>query len=193
MIRNIWCIGRSYAEHAVELGNEVPQQAMIFLKAGSCATEMQTEISLANHDDEFHYELELALRFDHTLSFSHYSCAIDLTNRSAQNRLKKKAHPWTLAKSFKGACPIGPWREVSEINLADTELQLTLNGQVKQQASTRLLLFPIEKMREYLIANYPVCPGDVYLSGTPSGVGPLNTGDKLEAHVGKAQFSWVVR
>lgn len=193
-IRNIWCIGRAYAEHAKELGNEVPKEPMVFLKAGSCAVIGQRELRLPLNQTEqdYHYELEIALRFSPDLQFSHYACAIDLTNRTAQNQLKAKGQPWTLAKSFHQACPLSPWLPVDGINLQAVDLELKIDGQIRQQGHSSQLLFSIEYMRQYLIANYPVCPGDVYLSGTPAGVGPLHRGQVLEAKVAGCQWTWQV-
>lgn len=190
-VRNIWCLGRAYADHAKELGNQVPDQPLIFLKAGSCVSN-DHKIQLPNSTDEFHYELELGLKFDDNLNFSHYCAAIDLTNRSKQSDLKKKGQAWTAAKSFKAACPISCFQSITEINPEDTSILLKLNGQTKQSASTSLLLFPIEEMRNFLIENYPVCPGDLFLSGTPAGVGALKSGDLLECELGKIHHSWSV-
>lgn len=192
MIQNIWCIGRSYAEHAKELNNEIPDTPLIFLKSGACAEINLNEIKLPNTKDEFHYELELALRFGAKLEFDAYTVAIDLTNRSAQEKLKAKGKPWTLAKSFKGACPLGNWHSLHKQDLKNIELELIINGETKQKANTKLLLFPVEEMRQYLLENFPVQEGDVYLSGTPAGVGPLRKQDELIARVADVEKRWTV-
>lgn len=192
MIRNIWCLGRSYADHAKELGNEVPNSPLVFLKAGSCVVTPGNKITLPNTSDEIHHEVEMALLLNDNLEVSHYSVAIDLTNRTEQSRLKEKGHAWTLAKSFKGACPLGEWQELTTENLDDLELSLKVNGENRQKGSTSLLLIKVDKIVEYIKSNFPVCPGDVILTGTPKGVAAIVSGDKLEAQIGKYITSWNV-
>ncbi|MEC9282638.1 MAG: fumarylacetoacetate hydrolase family protein, partial [Bdellovibrionota bacterium] len=187
MIQNIWCIGRSYAEHAKELNNEIPDTPLIFLKSGGCAEINHGQIKLTNEKDEFHYEVELALRFGANFEFDAYTVAIDLTNRSAQRKLKAKGKPWTLAKSFKGACPLANWQSIYNLDLENVDIELSVNGAVKQKANTELLLFPIQQIREYLLQNFPVQEGDIYLSGTPAGVGPLHKNDILIAKAGEVE------
>lgn len=192
MIQNIWCIGRSYAEHAKELNNEIPKSPLIFLKSGGCAQINHKKINLPNEQDEFHYEVELALRFGADLRFDAYTVAIDLTNRSSQETLKAKGKPWTLAKSFKGACPLGNWQSIYKLDLKNVDIELSINGEIKQKSNTKLLLFPVEEIRQYLIEKFPVKPGDVYLSGTPAGVGQLHKNDQLKAKAGLVEKNWVV-
>src|SRR5688572_19799974 len=105
MIRNIWAVGRNYAEHAKELGNKAPLEPLIFLKAGSSAF-FGAEISLPPWTQEVHHEIEMALQFGEDLNLISYGLALDLTERKIQNQLKANGHPWTLAKSFSNACPI---------------------------------------------------------------------------------------
>lgn len=192
-MNTIYCLGRSYAKHAQELGNEIPASPLIFIKAYACATESSSVIQLPNPEDEFHHELELVLKLGKNLEPSHYTCGIDLTNRSAQNKLKEKGKPWALAKSFKGAAPLGSWQKVESIeSLNQMNLQLKINGGTKQSSNTKLLLFKIEQILAYLKNTYPLQPGDLVMTGTPEGVGALHPGDKLEASVGKAEAQWTV-
>src|SRR4051812_4963026 len=100
LIRNIWGVGRNYAGHAKELGNSVPAQPMIFLKAGSCATVNSTEIYLPSWTEDVHHEVELCLKLSQSLSVIEAAVALDLTERKAQSEAKKSGSPWTLAKSF---------------------------------------------------------------------------------------------
>jgi 2-keto-4-pentenoate hydratase/2-oxohepta-3-ene-1,7-dioic acid hydratase in catechol pathway len=192
MIRNIWCLGRSYADHAKELGNEVPKSPLVFLKAGSCALPPGSSIKLPNEKDEIHHEVEMALLLDNQLNVSHYTVAIDLTNRTEQSRLKEKGHAWTLAKSFKGACPLGEWQELKDEDLNNLSLSLKVNQKIRQEANTSLLLIKVDKIVDYIKANFPVCPGDVILTGTPKGVSAIASGDKLEAQIGSYKASWIV-
>lgn len=194
MIRNIWAVGRNYADHAKELGNELPSEPMIFLKAGSTATENTEFINLPPWTQDVHHEVELALRFDDTLQISSAAVALDLTERTRQNQLKAKGHPWTLAKSFAQSCPLSkffPVKMVSELQAL--EIQLKINGEVRQHGFTSQMIFPLEQLIDFVKFHFPVMPGDLLLTGTPAGVGPIKKGDVLEAElVTKIKHRWVV-
>lgn len=194
VIQNIWAVGRNYAEHAKELGNEVPSEPLIFLKAGSCATMAQQEIHLPAWSQEIHHEIELGLLFDSHLKIHQACIALDLTERVKQNQLKAKGQPWTLAKSFKEACPLSPFFPVNSFNeLSHLDLILKINGDDRQKGNTSQMIFPLEKLVDYVLTHFPVVPGDLLLTGTPSGVGPLHRGQTVEAEiVGKMKHSWKV-
>ncbi len=196
MIRNIWAVGRNYADHAKELGNEIPQEPMIFLKAGSCAF-FGPEIPLPSWTQEVHHEIELALKFDAQLEISHFGLALDLTERKLQNHLKSKGQPWTIAKSFTSSCPLTQFHKIStEAPLSllhNLPLALNVNGEVRQLGSTQQMIFSIEKLVSFVKAHFPVCPDDLLLTGTPAGVGPLFRGDRLVAQLGSLiQHEWIV-
>jgi 2-keto-4-pentenoate hydratase/2-oxohepta-3-ene-1,7-dioic acid hydratase in catechol pathway len=199
MIRNIWAVGRNYAEHAKELGNAVPSKdsstPLFFLKAGSCATFSQKEMNLPEGTNELHHEVELCLQFDDKLEIKKACLAIDLTDRAKQNTLKAAGHPWTLAKSFKEACPLSDFFPVTNLaDLQNVELRLSVNGELRQSGSTKDMIFNIPTLIAYTLKNFPVEPGDLLLTGTPSGVGPLKKGDQVSAEiVGKVAHSWVVK
>lgn len=183
MIRNIWAVGRNYAEHAKELGNDVPSEPLIFLKAGSCAV-FTPQIPWPSWTKELHHEIELALEFGQDLQFSRAALALDLTDRAAQNRLKAKGQPWTLAKSFLGACPLSatlPWAQIATEK--ELGLSLKVNGELRQEGLISQMIFPPEVLRQYVLKHFPVVPGDFLLTGTPAGVGPLHPGDQLEAQL----------
>ncbi|MGZ3774233.1 MAG: fumarylacetoacetate hydrolase family protein [Pseudobdellovibrionaceae bacterium] len=194
MIQNIWAVGRNYAEHAKELGNAVPTEPMIFLKAGSCATIGAHEIHLPNWIEEVHHEVELALRFDDNLQISEACIALDLTERAKQNVLKAKGHPWTLAKSFKESCPLSNFFPVNDLDeLKNLEITLKVNGTLRQQGNTSQMIFSFEQLIAYIKKYFPVVPGDLLLTGTPSGVDPLSANDILEAQLGEnIKHSWKV-
>lgn len=194
MIRNIWAVGRNYADHAKELGNKVPTEPMIFLKAGSCASIAATEIKLPEWSKDVHYEVELALRFDQNLQINEAAVAIDVTERAMQSELKAKGHPWTLAKSFKDSCPLSKFFPVKNLDeLKNLDLILKVNGEVRQNGNTAQMIFSLETMIAYVLKHFPVVPGDVLLTGTPAGVGAMKVGDTLEAEIlGKARHSWKV-
>ncbi|WP_374035262.1 fumarylacetoacetate hydrolase family protein [Bdellovibrio bacteriovorus] len=195
MIRNIWAVGRNYAEHAKELGNEVPTEPMIFLKAGSTATLAAKELVVPAWMKEVHHEVELALQFDENLQIDEACIALDLTDRDKQNQLKSKGHPWTLAKSFKGATPLSAFFPVDDLEeLKNLEIILKINGETRQMGNTNQMIFSLENLIEFVRQHFPVESGDLLLTGTPAGVGPIRRGDALEAEiVGKMKHQWLAR
>lgn len=194
MIQNIWAVGRNYADHAKELGNDVPTEPMIFLKAGSTASIAARKIILPEGITELHHEVELALRFDNSLKINEACVALDLTDRAKQNQLKAKGHPWTLAKSFKGSCPLSNFFPVSGLDeLKNLELRLSVNEDLRQNGNTAQMIFSLESLVQYVLHHFPVMPGDLLLTGTPAGVGPIKAGDTLTAEiVSKVRHSWQV-
>jgi 2-keto-4-pentenoate hydratase/2-oxohepta-3-ene-1,7-dioic acid hydratase in catechol pathway len=165
---------------------------MIFLKAGSCAIGEGSTFRLPPYSNDVHYEIEVALRFGDDLALSAWTLAIDLTDRTAQTAAKDKRLPWTLAKSFRNACLLGNWIPLkSTADLAELGFQLKVNSAVVQKGNVRDMIHPIEKVRAYVVERFPVIPGDVLLTGTPAGVGPLYPGDVLEAEAGTlAKARW---
>ena len=194
MIRNIWAVGRNYADHAKELGNPLPKEPLIFLKAGSCAVKNTPSFRLSPWASEIHHEIEVALRFGDDLSISSACVALDLTDRPRQSELKSRGEPWTLAKSFSGACPISDFFEVKSLDEISTwTLNLEINGQTKQHAPCSQMIFNSKILVDFVRKHFPVCPGDLLLTGTPEGVGPLHTGDVVMAEiVGKIRHHWQV-
>lgn len=181
LIRSIWAVGRNYALHAAEMKAEVPQQPFFFLKSGACI-DSSSRIRLPAWSSEVHHELEIALWIDESLNFSHVTLALDLTARDAQNLAKSKGQPWTLAKSFTGACPLGPWLNLGELAAPETlACELRKNGRPVQQGRWADMLFKPAELLDYAKKHYPLGAHDVLLTGTPAGVGPLRSGDSLDA------------
>ncbi|AWI31149.1 fumarylacetoacetate hydrolase family protein [Streptomyces tirandamycinicus] len=180
-------IGRNYAEHAAELGNEVPEVPVAFFKPTTSVIGTGDAIEYPSFSDEVHYEAELAVVIgrlcrdvprervkDVVLG---YTCANDVTARDAQRREKQ----WARAKGFDTACPLGPWVETG-IDLAragDLTIQCTVNGEQRQLGRTSDMIHSIEDLVVHLTEAMTLLPGDVILTGTPAGVGPLNVGDEV--------------
>ncbi|HYX36554.1 MAG TPA: fumarylacetoacetate hydrolase family protein [Oligoflexus sp.] len=184
---NIYCIGRNYADHAKELGNEVPAEPVVFLKAPSALRRL-AEGPLAFPDETFHHELELVLLVGRHMkvqsdvgpdSMAAVTLGLDLTRRAVQDQLKKKSLPWTIAKSFSGAAVLAPFVSAQDLDLTKIDLQLEVNGEVKQVGHTRDMLFPCYTILHYLLSLQNLFPGDLIFTGTPSGVGPVRRGDQL--------------
>lgn len=194
IIRNIWAVGRNYSEHARELGNSIPESPLFFLKAGSSATVNSNEIHLPHWVTEVHHEVELALKFGSHYQVIEAAIALDLTERHYQNIAKKNGTPWTLAKSFTNACAISPFFIFKKMeNLADLQIRLWVNDELRQDGSTSQMIFKPQELVQFAMDHFPVCPGDLLLTGTPAGVGPLKAGDRVKAEiVGEITHQWTV-
>lgn len=195
LIRNIWCVGRNFADHAKEMNAEIPTSPMIFLKAGSSATVYSNEIMLPHWVEEVHHEVEIALLLNDSLQPSAFALALDLTERKLQVEAKKNGHPWTRAKSFDGACPMTAWTNFAQLSqLKEMTLRLWVNDQLKQEGSTKDMIFKFDKLVEHIIEFFPVCARDVILTGTPAGVGPIRVGDVVKVSIeGELTHVWRVK
>lgn len=190
MIQNIWAVGRNYVEHAKELGNSVPTEPMIFLKAGSSVVKNGATFKLPSFSSDIHHEVEIAYRFNDEFRFDEMTIALDLTAREVQSKLKAAGHPWTLAKSFKDSCPIGPFVKSS---LEKLSFSLEVNGEIRQSGQTSDMIHSAEQLRLYVLERFPVVPGDLLLTGTPKGVSLLRSGDTLKASIdGHITASWKI-
>lgn len=190
--QNIWAAGRNYIEHAKELHNPVPKQPLIFLKAGSCIVTEDTEIELPDISNDIHHEIEVAYLLDENLKLSHVTLGIDFTARDIQEEVRSKGLPWTLAKSFKNACALGKWVPLK--NLSNFDFNLKVNGELRQKANTKDMVFGIDALLKYVTHCYPVMPNDVILTGTPSGIAAVKPGDVLEGEIpGLLKTKWTIK
>lgn len=184
MTKNIWAVGRNYSDHAKELGNPLPEQPLFFLKSGSCI-QTGPVIRLLPQLEDVHFEAELALKIDSQFGFSHMTLALDLTDRAAQTRAKQEGLPWTRAKSFRGACVLADWVPFNNSSgFFGQSLQLSVNGALRQKAFLSEMIFKPDFLIKTLIETFPVEEGDILLTGTPSGVGALRSGDKVNGRIG---------
>lgn len=180
LIQNIWAVGRNYKDHAIEMKAEIPKEPFFFLKAGS-TLETSSKIELPAWSKDVHHELEIAFWLDEKLSFSHITLGLDLTARDAQSNAKAKGLPWTLAKSFKGSCPLGPWISLSDVqSIENLSLKLIKNSNTAQAGHYNDMIFKPQQLLEFVKTHFPVRPYDVILTGTPAGVSQLKSGDTLE-------------
>lgn len=184
----IVCVGRNYAEHAAEHGAEVPQEPLIFLKPPSSLIGPGEAIVLNPLSQRVEHEAELAVvigqrarnltRDDAVACVLGYAAANDVTARDLQRRDGQ----WSRAKGFDTFCPLGPWIE-TDLDWQDQLVTCRVNGAVKQQASTRVMVFDVPALLQYVTAFMTLEPGDVILTGTPSGVSPLAAGDEVSVEV----------
>jgi len=188
----IVCVGRNYAAHAKELNNPIPSEPILFIKPASSAIAASPEFSIPQDQGSVHHELEIAILIGQTLKsasegqvaegIAGIGLGLDLTLRDVQAKLKEKGHPWERAKSFDGACPLTAFISKGKFSVEDwqnIELRLVKNDQLQQQGSSADMLFPILPLIAHMSEHFSLQPGDVVLTGTPAGVGPLESGDNL--------------
>jgi 2-keto-4-pentenoate hydratase/2-oxohepta-3-ene-1,7-dioic acid hydratase in catechol pathway len=184
-------VGRNYAEHARELGNPVPDEPLLFMKPATALADLASPILLPRGLGAVHHEVELALLIGRELraadresaaaAISGVGIALDLTLRDLQDVLKRKGHPWERAKAFDDSCPLSPFIPVERFaGMEGIGLSLSVNGQLRQQGSSAEMVVGIADLVSHMSSCFTLLPGDVVLTGTPAGVGPLNHGDHLE-------------
>jgi 2-keto-4-pentenoate hydratase/2-oxohepta-3-ene-1,7-dioic acid hydratase in catechol pathway len=185
----IVCVGRNYREHAAELGNKMPDEPLLFLKAPSAVIGSSDEIVLPEASQQVEHEGELGVvigRPAHKLSHSEdplsyvfgYTCVNDVTARD----LQRKDVQFTRGKSFDTFCPVGPWIE-TEIDPGNVAVLTRLNGQVKQKGNTADMAFPVPFLIRYISEIMTLYPGDLIATGTPAGVSRMKHGDTVEVEV----------
>lgn len=185
------CVGRNYAEHAKELNNPIPTEPILFIKPSTSIVSHDGGFSIPQQRGAVHYEAEIAVlmgkqltgkvsREEVTDAIIGFAPALDLTLRDVQAKLKEKGLPWEIAKCFDGACVLTPFIPANSYSdLTDIDIRLTINDEVRQQGNSCEMLTPIVELIQYIATNFSILPGDVVLTGTPQGVGPLLKGDRL--------------
>ena len=194
-VSRIFCVGRNYADHAKEMGNEVEKdQPFFFTKPASAIVHSGAEIPYSLGTENLHYEMELVVAigsnvFEASIDEAKsavfgYACGLDLTRRDLQARFKKKAHPWDLAKAFEDSAVISALNtSISISDLDDKVIELKQNGEVKQQAKLGDMVWRVEELIEFLSHYYHLQAGDLIFTGTPAGVGPIEKGDVLQGSI----------
>ena len=186
----IVCVGRNYRDHAKELGNEVPAEPLLFFKPPSSLLASGGTILIPSLSARVDFEGELALviakrarklkRDDDLRPYIHgFTLANDVTARD----LQKKDGQWTRAKGFDTFCPVGPVLDTGFDLNAPLTIETHVNGEIRQHGSTANFIFPLPELLEYITAAMTLEPGDLLLSGTPAGVGPLSAGDLVEISI----------
>jgi 2-keto-4-pentenoate hydratase/2-oxohepta-3-ene-1,7-dioic acid hydratase in catechol pathway len=188
MPTKIVCVGVNYKTHAKEMGHELPEEPLIFLKPPTSMNAPGGEIHLPPDVGRVDYEGELAVVMgrrahrvapEDALTFVlGYTCANDVTARD----LQKRDGQWTRAKGFDGFCPLGPWVE-TDVDPSDLLLETYLNGEVVQSARTSDMIFDVPTLISFISHVMTLLPGDIVLTGTPSGIGELHSGDVVEVRI----------
>ncbi len=194
-VGKIVCMGRNYVDHISELNNKRPAEPMFFIKPATALCSLTRPIVLPHYSQKVRHELELALLIGTTFKnatpaanllevIDAYGVAIDVTLQDLQDRCKKNGHPWEIAKGFDGSCPVSEFVPKAHIaNPQELRMRMTVNGEVRHDDTTQLMIWPIVEILAAASKYFTIEEGDLVLTGTPAGVGPLNKGDALEMEI----------
>lgn len=193
-IGKIICVGRNYVEHAKELGNEVPEKPIVFLKPASAIIFSGDKIKYPPFSEEMHHEVELVLLIGNRIknpgledaerAITGYSIGLDMTLRDVQSRLKSKGHPWTMAKCFDTSAVLSDFVSKDDYNLTlDEEIWLNVNDEERQHDKLSKMIFKPSALVHYLSSLMTLEEGDLVFTGTPKGVGKVEKGDIINAGI----------
>jgi 2-keto-4-pentenoate hydratase/2-oxohepta-3-ene-1,7-dioic acid hydratase in catechol pathway len=201
----IFAIGRNYAAHIAELENERPDEPVIFTKPDTALLRNNDPFYYPDFSKDIHHEVEVVLRvcregkyidrqFAHKY-FDQVGLGIDFTARDLQQKAKEKGLPWAIAKGFNGSAPVSLFKPVSRFeNINKLRFRLEVNGEIRQEGNTELMLFPFDYIISYLSQFFTLKTGDLIFTGTPEGVGPVIVGDYLTGFLeNEKMFDFEVR
>lgn len=195
-VGKVVCVGGNYPQHVAEMGSQRSDEPTLFIKPKTSLCHLHQPIALSPLLGDVHHEVELAILIGTTLkqaseehvsrSIAGYAIALDLTLRDLQQRLKRAGLPWERAKGFDNACPVSGFiaQEAFTGDPQNTMLTLVVNGEIRQHASTSDMIYPILPLISWMSHCFTLCSGDIVLTGTPQGVGSLQSGDKLLLRLG---------
>ncbi len=185
----IICIGRNYVDHIEELGNERPEQPVIFMKPDTALLKDNAPFYHPSFSEDIHYEVELLVKIKKEgkaieMKFAHkyydeIGLGIDFTARDTQSYLKSKGLPWELAKAFNQSAVISNFISKEQFNIENINFGLMLNDQLVQHGNASLMLWPIDEIIAFISKYFTLKTGDIIFTGTPKGVGPIKIGDQL--------------
>ena len=193
-VRRVYCIGRNYAAHAIEMGHDPDREDPFFFQKNPNNLDASGTFPYPPHTSDVHHEAEMLVALktggrnipvekalDHVFG---YGLALDMTRRDLQGMAKKAGRPWEIGKAFEQSAPCGPVHPVTEIGHPDKgRVELKVNGEVRQEGDLNQMIWKVPEMISYLSEYFELAPGDVILSGTPSGVGPVSKGDTMELSI----------
>ena len=185
------CVGLNYAAHVAEMGSARAAEPVLFIKPRTALAPLAGEIAIPVDRGACHFETELALLIGAPLrdctpsaamaAIAGVGIALDLTLRDLQKTLKQAGHPWERAKGFDSACPVSEFLAPAHVgDLQKLEFRLYQNGVLRQHGHASAMLTPVPELLCYMSRWFTLEPGDIVLTGTPEGVGPLASGDELE-------------
>lgn len=187
----IICIGRNYAEHSKELGNEIPENPVIFMKPDTAILKKGSDFYIPEFSDDVHYELEVVLKISKggkyiqeekaSNYFEEIGLGIDFTARDLQSQLKAKELPWELAKGFDGSAVVSEFYKKSDFDMRNLSFSLMKNKEKVQDGNTSMMIFSPEKIIAFVSQYFTLKTGDLIFTGTPQGVGKVEENDILQA------------
>jgi len=189
------CVGLNYAAHVAEMNSKNIGEPLLFIKPATALTPIEEPLRIPEGRGACHFESEMTLLMGPPLknckeedvieAIAGVGIALDLTLRDLQKQLKEAGQPWEKAKGWDGACPISPFVKTEEVtDLQDIDIKLWQNGVLKQDGNTEQMLTQVLPLITYISQFFTLQPGDVVLTGTPEGVGPLKQGDALKLELG---------
>ena len=193
-VRRIWCVGRNYADHAREMGHDPDREPPFFFQKNPDNLDPSGEFPYPPESSDVHHEMEMLVALksggtdiaiedalDHVYG---YGLSLDMTRRDLQGEQKKMGRPWEIGKAFERSAPVGPVHPVEKVGHLDQgRVALSINGELRQEGDLNQMIWKVPEMISYLSRFFELAAGDVILSGTPSGVGPVSKGDVMEASV----------
>jgi fumarylpyruvate hydrolase len=193
-VRRVYCIGRNYAAHAVEMGHDPNRESPFFFQKNPNNLDSSGEFPYPPHSNDVHHEVELvvALKSGGTNiaiadALNHvwgYAVSLDMTRRDLQSEAKKLGRPWEIGKAFERSGPVGPLQPVSQVGHPDHgRIELKVNGELRQEGDLNQMIWKVPEMISYLSEYFELKAGDVIMSGTPSGVNAVVRGDTMEANI----------
>ncbi|MGC8595163.1 MAG: fumarylacetoacetate hydrolase family protein [Candidatus Kryptoniota bacterium] len=193
IVPKIFCVGKNYVKHAVEMKSSIPGNPIIFMKPSSAIVHDGARIEVPTITKEMHHETEIFfvigaggknIKKEHALRhIAGVGVGLDLTLRDIQAELKKEGNPWLISKGFDGSAPISDAVPVTGIDLASLSIRLYVGGYIRQQGNYKDTIFKVEEIVEYISQLFTLEQGDLIFTGTPEGVASISAGDKLKAEL----------
>jgi acylpyruvate hydrolase len=193
-VGKILCLGRNYAEHVKEMKAEIPERPPVFLKPSTALIQDGENVAIPSLSKDVHYEVELVVLIGKAgkdipreSAYHHvagYGVGLDMTLRDIQAEAKKRGLPWSVAKGFDTSAPVSTFAQKTGVpDPHNLILSLKVNGRIRQRSTTANMIFRIDEIISYVSSLFTLEPGDLVFTGTPEGVGPVTSGDTLEAEL----------
>jgi len=193
-VRRVYCIGRNYAAHAIEMGHDPDREHPFFFQKNPNNLDGSGVFPYPKHSSDVHHEVEMAvmlksggesIAIESALNHVYgYALSLDMTRRDLQGQQKKMGRPWEIGKAFEHSAPVGPIHPAEQIGHPDKGLiELKVNDEIKQTGDLNQMIWKVPEMITYLSEYFTLSAGDVILTGTPSGVGPVQRGDVMQISI----------
>ena len=193
-VHRVYCIGRNYAAHAVEMGHDPDREAPFFFQKNPDNLDPSGQFPYPSQSSDVHHEAEMAVMLksggnnisvakalDHVYG---YALSLDMTRRDLQAEQKKMGRPWEIGKAFERSAPVGPIHTVESVgHLNSGRIELKVNNEVRQEGDLNQMIWKVPEMISYLSDYFTMAAGDVILSGTPAGVGPVSKGEVMDVSI----------